>query len=172
MDFDWLKTRLANASDVEMTLVDSSAEICEAFLADRLTIYRAIDDGTSLMAIVQMGLDGFGRVKVRIDSNRSVAGYVGSTRQLVNIRNAYDDEELAPLEMQHKMLRVIDERTGYRTTQILAAPIVADGKLLGVIELLNRKDERRFPKACEKDAAALCDVLAQALARTRSTALS
>jgi GAF domain-containing protein len=172
MDFDWLQTRLAQASDIEKVLAESSAEICEAFVADRLSIYRAVDDGAALVAVVQMGLDGFGAVKVRMDSNRSVAGHVGSTRKVVNIRDAYDDAELEPLQMKHKMLRAIDERTGYRTTQVLAAPIVADGKLVGVIELLNRKDGRRFPTSCEKDVAALCEVLAQAFARTRSTALS
>ena len=172
MDFDWLKTRLAQASDIEKTLADASAEICEAFLADRLSVYRAVDEGTALVAVVQMGLDGFGAVKVRLDSNRSVAGHVGSTLKVVNIRDAYDDAELAPLQMKHKMLRAIDERTGYRTTQVLAAPIVADARLLGVVEFLNRKDGRRFPTSCEKDAAALCEVLAPAFARTRSTAVS
>ena len=172
MDFDWLKARLAQSSDIGKTLADSSAEICEAFLADRLSIYRAVDEGAALVAVVQMGLEEFGAVKVRLDSNRSVAGHVGSTRKILNIRDAYDDAELAPLQMKHKMLRAIDERTGYRTAQVLAAPIVADGKLLGVAELLNRKDGRRFPTACEKDIAELCEVLAQAFARSRSTALS
>src|SRR6185503_13751329 len=47
MDFDWLQTRLAQASDIEKVLAESSAEICEAFVADRLSIYRAVDDGAA-----------------------------------------------------------------------------------------------------------------------------
>ena len=172
MDLDWLKARLEAASDVEKALLDSADEICKGFLADRLTVYRAVDEGTALVAVVQMGLETFGSVKVRVDSNRSIAGYVGRHRAIVNIRDAYDDAELAPLEMKHKMLRAIDERTGYRTTQVLAAPVVAGERLLGVVELLNRTDGRRFPKASEKDVAALCEILATAFAKTASPALT
>ena len=172
MDFGWLETRLAGAADLDKVLRDSASDICAQFLADRLTVYRAVDEGAALMAVVQMGIESFGSVKVRIDSNRSVAGYVGATRQLVNIRDAYDDEELAPLQMKIKMFRAIDERTGYRTTQVLAAPVVSGGRLLGVVELLNRTDGRRCPKASEKDAASLCEILAPAFAKAASPALT
>jgi hypothetical protein len=48
--------------------------------------------------------------------------------------------------MAHKMFKAVDERTGFRTTQVLAAPVLSAGnKLLGVVELLNRIDGRRFP---------------------------
>ena len=171
MDFEWLRTRIGSA-DIETALRDAAPDICAAFLADRLTIYKAVDGGSALAAVVQMGLETFGSVKVRIDSNRSVAGYVAANRRLVSIRDAYDDEELAPLDMKHKMLRAIDERTGYRTTQVLAAPIVSGERLVGVIELLNRKDGRRFPKAAEKDVAALCEILAPALERSVSAELT
>jgi hypothetical protein len=128
MDFDWLKARIEREANLEKVLADSASSLCEGFLADRLTVYRAVDDGAALVAIFQMGLESFGSVKVRLDSNRSVAGYVGANRRLVNIRDGYDDEELAPLALAHKMFRAIDERTGYRTTQILAAPVVSQGK--------------------------------------------
>jgi len=172
MDFDWLKARIERDANLEKVLADSAQAICEGFLADRLTVYRAVDDGAALVAVVQMGLESFGSVKVRLDSNRSVAGYVGAHQRLVNIRDANDDAELAPLELKHKMFRAIDERTGYRTTQVLAAPVVTQGRLLGVVELLNRTDGRRFPKAIEKDLTVLCEILAPALAKAASPALS
>jgi GAF domain-containing protein len=107
-------------------------------------------------------------VKVRIDSGRSVAGYVGATKKPLNIRDAYDDAELAPLQMQHKMFKAVDERTGFRTTQVLAAPVLSsDGKLLGVVEFLNRLDGRRFPATCEAE---LKQVLRRAGGRLREAA--
>ena len=172
MDYEGLRARIGQAADTEKALHDAAGEICDAFLADRLTIYKAVDNATALAAVVQMGLETFGSVKVRIDSNRSIAGYVAAHRCVLNIRDAYDDAELAPLDMQHKMLRVIDERTGYRTTQILAAPILRGEQLVGVIELLNRKDGRRFPKASEKDVATLCEILAPALEKHSSAEVS
>ncbi len=168
MDLGWLETRLEKASDVEAVLREATDAICKEFKADRLTIYRASEDGAVLSSIVQAGIESFGTVKVRIDSNRSVAGYVGATRAVVNIRDAYDDTEMAALSMTHKMFKAVDERTGFRTTQVLGAPIVSSGgKLLGVLELLNRLDGRRFPTACEPDVKQLCATIAAALEKQR-----
>jgi len=164
MDFDWLKPRLDKAPDIDAALHEAAPEICKRFGCERLTIYRTTEDGASLLATVQLGLENFGAVKVRIDSNRSVAGHVGALRKLVNIGDAYDEAELAPLQMKMRMFRAVDERTGFQTRQLIAAPILADGKLLGVIELFNRVDRARFPAAAEADLTALCALLAAALA--------
>jgi GAF domain-containing protein len=165
MDFDWLKPRLDKAPDIDVALREAAPEICKRFGCERVTIYRTTEDGASLLATVQLGLENFGAVKVRIDSNRSVAGHVGALRKLVNIGDAYDEAELAPLQMKMRMFRAVDERTGFQTRQLLAAPILADGRLLGVIELFNRNDRGRFPAAAEADLTALCALLAAALAR-------
>jgi GAF domain-containing protein len=171
VDLGWLESRLGSAASVESVLRDASGEICQAFGAVRLTAYRVSGDGAHLLSVVQVGLEDFGTVKLRIDSGRSVAGYVGATRKLVNIRDAYDDAELAPLNMAHKMFKAVDERTGFRTTQVLAAPVISpEGKLLGVIEFLNRADGRRFPTPAEADLRQLCAALAPTFAKQAETA--
>ena len=173
VDLGWLEARLAKANDVDAVLRDATAQICKAFKADRLTIYRASDDGSHLSSIVQAGLESFGSVKVRVDSNRSVAGYAAANRRVVNNRDAYDDAEMAALELTRKMFLAVDERTGFRTTQVLAAPIVsATDNLLGVVEFLNRDDGRRFPSACEADAKKLCALIAAAFERSAAKAVS
>lgn len=165
MDLGWLKARLDGSTDVEGALRDSSGDLCKTFNAERMTVYRVTPDGAALSAIVQSNLENFGAIRVRIDSGRSLAGYVGATKKVVNITDAYDDRELAPFRMQRKMFMAVDERTGYRTRQVLAAPVVSphDGELVGVVELLNRLDQQRFPKACEQDIVTLCETLASAL---------
>lgn len=165
MKLDWLRTRVAGAADVEAALREVTGDICRAFSADRLTVYKVTDDGAHLAAVVQKDLESFGAIRVRVDSGRSLAGYVGANRKVVNIADAYDERELAPLQLQRKMFMAVDERTGYRTQQVLAAPVLEGGKLVGVVELLNRVDRKPFPKACEEDLVALCDALAAALAR-------
>jgi len=170
MNLDWLKSRIDKTTDVASALREAAPEICKRFSCDRLTIYRATEDGASLVAVVQMGLESFGAVKVRVDSGRSVAGHVGALRKLVNIADAYDEKELAPLQMKMRMFRAVDERTGYTTRQVLAAPIVSasKGKLLGVVELFNRTDKERFPSTAEDGIVALCAFLALVFAKEAS----
>ena len=170
MDLDWLKSRLDNATDVDGALREAAPDICKRFGCDRVTIYSATEDGAALVAAVQTGLESFGAVKVRVDSNRSVAGHVGALRKLVNIADAYDEKELAPLEMKMRMFRAVDERTGYAARQVLAAPIVSAsrGQLLGVVELFNRTDKERFPATAEDGIVALCAYLAQVFAKETS----
>ena len=174
MDLDWLGQRIEKASDVDQALRDAAPEICRRFSCDRVSIYRTTDDGASIVATVQLGLESFGAVKVRVDSNRSVAGYVAAQRKLVNIGDAYDEKELAPLAMKQRMFRAVDERTGYQTHQVLAAPIVSasSGRLLGVVELFNRADKQRFPATAEDGIVALCAYLATVFAKVvmRTTA--
>jgi GAF domain-containing protein len=163
MPFESLQKKVLQGSDIGAVLRASAAEICEVFGADRITIYRVIDNGATLSALVQTGLESYDPVKVSLHGKRSVAGQVGALKKAVNITNAYDDDELAPLELQRKMFVAVDERTGYRTTQVLAAPIVSTGgRLLGVVELLNRVDNERFPDSCTDELEALCAILAPA----------
>jgi GAF domain-containing protein len=170
MNLDRLTAGLAKAADIEAALRDAAAEICREFEADRLTVYRTTADGKSLMAIVQTGLESFGAVKVKIDSNRSLAGRVAATGRFLNVGDVYDEKELAPLDMKMRMFRAVDERTGFQTRQVLAAPVIARGKVLGVVELLNRVDQVRFPVECERGVVALCQALAPMFERQPATA--
>lgn len=165
MKLDWLTQRIDQAPDVEAALHDSTTDLCKALNADRITIYKATPDGAALSAIVQSGLEEFGALKVRVGSNSSFAGHVGATRKLVNIANAYDETELEPLQLQKKMFVAVDQRTGYRTRQVLAAPVLSQGKLVGVVEVINSLEKKRFSAAAEEDVMALCEAIAAALAK-------
>ena len=52
-----------------------------------------------------------------------------------------------------------DKRTGFRTTQILAMPILHEGKVLGVVQLLNKKHGIRFTKDDEASVARIAKTL-------------
>jgi HD-GYP domain-containing protein (c-di-GMP phosphodiesterase class II) len=71
--------------------------------------------------------------KIPID-DKSIAGYCAYTRKLVAVKDAYNLPEGVP----YTFGIAYDKISGYKTTSILAIPLVtAEGKLLGVIQMIN-----------------------------------
>lgn len=67
-----------------------------------------------------------------VRAGQGIAGHVVATGLSVRLANAYDDARFD---------RSIDARTGFRTGSLLAVPLrVRGGEVLGVIEVLNRRD--------------------------------
>ncbi|MFP3927987.1 MAG: ATPase, T2SS/T4P/T4SS family, partial [Desulfobacteraceae bacterium] len=73
-------------------------------------------------------------------SNQSISGYCAASARVVNVYNAYDQNELNRINPQLRFDRKWDDKTGYRTKQVLAAPIMYNKFLLGVIQLINKKN--------------------------------
>jgi HD-GYP domain-containing protein (c-di-GMP phosphodiesterase class II) len=69
-------------------------------------------------------------------SDKSIAGYVASTGEAVNIEDAYHMADGVPYQINRKF----DEDSGYRTKSILAVPMSNQkGEIVGVVQLLNAK---------------------------------
>jgi HD-GYP domain-containing protein (c-di-GMP phosphodiesterase class II) len=69
-------------------------------------------------------------------SNRSIAGYVAQTGEIVNISDAYH----MPDDVPYSINRKFDEDSGYRTKSILAVPMRNQkDEIVGVVQLINAK---------------------------------
>lgn len=67
---------------------------------------------------------------IRVRSGQGIAGHVFKTKQVVNIPNCYKDSRFD---------QSFDMKTGYRTSNLLAMPIVDfDGDCMGVIQAINK----------------------------------
>ena len=158
-----VRERLLEHADLAAALHEQHDAMCALFGADRVTVYAATEKGDELHSILAGGIEGPRRLKLPVNATHSVAGYVAAQRRLVNLANAYDEAELAAFKPPLRFLREVDRVTGYFTRELLTAPVVgAGGRLLGVLQLLNRRDGKPFPKPCEDGAAALCETLAAA----------
>jgi type II secretory ATPase GspE/PulE/Tfp pilus assembly ATPase PilB-like protein len=167
--------RIHSLSELDEIMVELSQEICALFEADRLTIYLATEDGNSIVSKVKTGLNSFKDLKLPINE-QSIAGYVASTRRVVNIEDVYNDEELKRYSPQLHFLKEVDKRTGYRTRQMLVLPVceslrdappgaggAARPALVGVIQLINCRTGQAFSQAAEDGARQLAETLAIAL---------
>eukprot|EP01004_Peranema_trichophorum_P003208 NODE_220_length_3207_cov_54.419909_g191_i0.p1 GENE.NODE_220_length_3207_cov_54.419909_g191_i0~~NODE_220_length_3207_cov_54.419909_g191_i0.p1 ORF type:complete len:1025 (-),score=180.24 NODE_220_length_3207_cov_54.419909_g191_i0:133-3090(-) len=73
--------------------------------------------------------------KVQMPLNAGIAGHVATTGQVVNIPDAYEDP---------RFNRDIDKVTGYRTNSILCMPVIYEGNVVAVAQLVNKLEGPRF----------------------------
>src|SRR5215510_4691106 len=156
--------RIHATSNVDEIMLEVSADICSLFNADRLTIYVTGDDKASIISKVKTGLNSFRDLKLPL-AEHSIAGYVGMSRKMLNLRDVYDDSELKSHNPNLRVLQEVDKRTGYRTKQMLVAPVLEapTGDLLGVVQLINSKAGGPFGPLAEEGMIELCKTLAIAL---------
>jgi type II secretory ATPase GspE/PulE/Tfp pilus assembly ATPase PilB-like protein len=148
-------------SNIDEIMLEVSADICQLFNADRLTIYSIGEDKQSIVSKVKTGLNSFKDLKLPI-AEHSIAGYVALSRKMVNIKDVYDDAELKAVNPSLRFLQEVDKRTGYRTKQQLVAPIVDQGgaELIGVIQIINNKSGVPFGPLTEEGVNELAQTLA------------
>ncbi|MDR1899307.1 MAG: HD domain-containing protein [Treponema sp.] len=71
-------------------------------------------------------------------NEKSIAGYCALTRKLINVPDMYNIPPGTPYSFNPSF----DKISGYKTTSTLTIPLVtAEGRLLGVIQVINSKDK-------------------------------
>jgi len=158
-------------NNVDEIMLEVSQDICNLFNADRLTIYSVGEDKASIISKVKTGLNSFKDLKLPI-AEQSIAGYVALSRKLVNIKDVYDEVELKSFNPNLRFLQEVDKRTGYRTKQMLVAPVVdaGAGELIGVVQIINNKSGQPFGQFEEEGASALTQTLAIAFRQRQKSA--
>ena len=121
-------------SNVDEIMLEVSTDICNLFNADRLTIYTVGEDKQTIVSKVKTGLNSFKDLKLPI-AEHSIAGYVALSKKMISIKDVYDENELKGINPSLRFLQEVDKRTGYRTKQMLVAPVVDGGsaELIGEI---------------------------------------
>jgi phosphoserine phosphatase len=149
--------RLAETANLEQVLSTVIDALRDLLAAERATVFEYDGNTDELFTQVAHGLgdrDG----TIRIPTTRGIAGAAATSRQIINIPDAYADD---------RFNREVDIRTGFRTRSILAIPLVDhDGGLVGVAQVLNREGGP-FRVVDEQLAAGLAAQAAVALRRGR-----
>jgi len=163
--------RIHAAASVDEIMLELPGDICRLFDCDRITIYAVSDDQRFIVSKVKTGLDTFSELQLPI-SIQSIAGHVAHFRKPLRIADVYDEDELKSHSPNLYFLREVDKRTGYRTRQMLCAPLLeaASGKLLGVLQLINNNSGQPFSAVAEEGVLEVCQTLAIALTQRQRTA--
>ena len=131
--------RIHSTNNIDEIILDVSRDICQLFEADRMTVYTVSEDLSSIVSKVKTGLNSFKDIKLPI-SESSLAGFAALNKRHMNIKDVYDDAELKTYSPNLAFLKAVDQRTGYRSKQMLIAPILGGETgtdLMGVIQLIN-----------------------------------
>jgi type II secretory ATPase GspE/PulE/Tfp pilus assembly ATPase PilB-like protein len=151
--------RIHAAKSLDSIFIEVQGEILAFLDAERMTLY-AVDADRREIYSKYLALDSVREIRVGIN-DKSIAGYVALTGKTVNITDAYDKAELARVAPTLGFDSSFDKRTGFRTTQIMAIPVLHESKtVVGVLQLLNKKRGQRFTKDDEASAARIAKTLA------------
>ncbi|HQR99331.1 MULTISPECIES: ATPase, T2SS/T4P/T4SS family [unclassified Polaromonas] len=154
--------RIHETENIDQIMLEASQDICKLFNADRLTLYAVNEDRTSIISKVKTGLNTSRDLKLPI-SAQSIAGYVALSKTMVNIADVYDDEALKKIHPNLSFLQEVDKRSGYRTKQMLVAPVMDGSTLYGVLQVINNRSDQPFAKLEEDGAQQLCQTLGIAI---------
>ncbi len=157
-----VSARIHETENLDQIMLDASQDICKLLNADRLTLYAISEDGGSIVSKIKTGLSASRDLKLPI-STQSIAGYVASSKQPVNIADVYDDEALKRIHPALTFLKEVDKRSGYRTKQMLVVPILENDNLHGVLQVINNKSDQAFGDLEVEGTAQLCKTLATAI---------
>jgi phosphoserine phosphatase RsbU/P len=146
---------LAQQIELDPLLKLMVVEVTAAMQAERsnlLLLDRAKPD-----ELVTRVADGVGAREIRIPFGVGIAGAVAQTRQVINLPDAYQDS---------RFNSAIDKASGLRTKSLLAVPVLCEGdQLIGVVEVMNKKDGGAFTEEDERFLEAICGDFSIALRR-------
>ncbi|TFW16076.1 GspE/PulE family protein [Massilia arenosa] len=159
-------TKIHATSNLDEIMLDLGMEFCDLFNCDRFTLYAVTPEKDHIVSKVKTGLTSFRDLKLPINAT-SIAGWVAATRMTANIADVYDDVELRRLSPELHFQRGVDQRTGYRTREMLVAPLLAvqTGDLLGVIQFINNRAGGPFSRICLEGVKELCETLSVAFSQ-------
>ena len=104
-----------------------SCERCSLFL---------MDHASHELYFKPVGDDERHNEVIRFPASVGIAGWVATHKQLINVLDAYKDV---------RFNKDVDRRTSLRTRTILCAPVLFDGTLLAVVQMLNKFEVEPCP---------------------------
>ena len=140
-----LINKIRAAASLDDLFLKLKEDLVGLFEVEQLTLYAIDRENRELYSRFLLdSLQGIQEIRVPIDAT-SVSGYCARYGKTLNIGDVYDADELAAIGPHLTFNRSWDERSGFRTRQMLAVPILVDGKyLMGVLLLINKRNGGRF----------------------------
>lgn len=123
----------ADGPNLSRILIEVMARVTEFLEVERSTLFLYDEEKQELWTPVAQGTG-----EIRLPRGSGIAGHVFETGETVRLADAHTDP---------RFNQEIDRRTGYRTRDLYCRPVLdSGGRRLGVIQLINRRDEPLTPR--------------------------
>ena len=164
-DLDILLERVLTKARQWVNADAGSIYICDKGMLNfvytqNITMQKKLPEGEKLI---------YSTFTIPIDK-KSIAGYVASTGQALNLEDVYH----LPADVPYCFSCKFDDASGYKTTSVLTIPLkTAKGDILGILQIINAQDEKNnvipFTKDDEKIMHHFAGIAAIALERASLT---
>ncbi|MFQ5490014.1 MAG: sigma 54-interacting transcriptional regulator [Phycisphaerae bacterium] len=121
--------------EVLNAIATSSANVMRAEASSVLLLDSARH---KLVFVAAVGDRGTALIGEEFDAELGIAGFVARTATPTMVGDAHTDE---------RFFRGIDDMSSFQTRGLIAAPMMHESEIVGVVEVLNRSDGQRFTQA-------------------------
>ncbi|MBC8282325.1 MAG: Flp pilus assembly complex ATPase component TadA, partial [Nitrospinae bacterium] len=149
-----------SAKNIDEILIELKDSILKLFESQATTIYAVDHHNNEIFSKVKSG-DQINEIRLPI-SPISIAGWVAMEQKPVNIRDVYNEEELINYHPDLRFDGSWDKKSGNITKSVMGCPMIHSGKLMGVIQVVNKLNGEKFTEQDEKAASIIAETLALA----------
>jgi diguanylate cyclase (GGDEF)-like protein len=133
--FNTIAKTLNSTLNLKEVLDIVMGKVKELIKAEAWSILMLDEKTKELVFEVAVGEKGQQVKEMRLAMGQGVAGWVAQHQQPVIVPDTATDE---------RFFKGLDQRTGFRTKSIIATPLVSRGRLIGVVEIINKLGENPF----------------------------
>jgi signal transduction histidine kinase len=123
--------------EINKVMQKASEVVNEALNAERSTIYILIKETQELKSIAFIG--NVSQAIIIPINKKSLAGYCASSQQSFIVPDAYGD--LSHIDPHISFDKSWDEMNNFQTRDVICAPAMFQGEVMGVIQVINSKRE-------------------------------
>ncbi len=121
--------------DLETVLQEVTEMAAYVLQAQAATLFLADERQNQLLFYLPTGTAGEVLREMRIPISQGIAGWVATQRQHLIANDAANDPRFSGQ---------VDAETGFKTENILCVPLLSQGRLVGVLEVLNKETKAGF----------------------------
>ncbi|HTQ99918.1 MAG TPA: GspE/PulE family protein [Candidatus Acidoferrum sp.] len=155
--------KLKFAKNLKKAMKDVEGDMLALLRCKLFTIYQSVDNGKEIQASYKGGIGSDDNpdfiIKVPFTPT-SLAGYVALSQRPILVENVYNAEELTNIHPRLQWDKKFSESKGLFFKSMLVVPI-KDEILLGVIQIINLRDDPVFGKEDLKHATMVAQMLAR-----------